>query len=346
MSERYVIKMPQLSDTMTEGVLVSWEKHIGDKIERGDIVATVETDKAIMDVEVFHEGYLSGPQVSIDATVPVGDALAYLVASPDEVSTEAAQAVPAAGKEKTVPAVAETTASTDTSADVPASSDTESAPQGVVHTIKMPQLSDTMTEGILVSWERNIGDKIERGVIVATVETDKAIMDVEVFRDGILSGPVVSVDTVVPVGAAMAYLVESADQVVNETASTPLGGSSQTDQPIIEGTAGAATEQAVPAQASSLTPAPRPAGKQATPYARQLAAEYGVDLAALTGSGPGGAITGSDVQQAFQQGTVTASVPVGAPAMPEIQVPGDGRKMRSEERRVGKECRSRWSPYH
>ena len=53
MAEPYVIKMPQLSDTMTEGVVVSWEKAVGDKIERGDIVATVETDKAIMDVEVF-----------------------------------------------------------------------------------------------------------------------------------------------------------------------------------------------------------------------------------------------------------------------------------------------------
>ena len=85
MSEPYIIKMPQLSDTMTEGVVVSWEKNIGDKIERGDIVATVETDKAIMDVEVFREGYLSGPLASVDSVVAVGDAIAYLVASADEV---------------------------------------------------------------------------------------------------------------------------------------------------------------------------------------------------------------------------------------------------------------------
>nr|NIR58651.1 pyruvate dehydrogenase [Gammaproteobacteria bacterium] len=86
MAEPYVIKMPQLSDTMTEGVVVSWEKSLGDKIERGDIVATVETDKAVMDVEVFREGYLSGPLAPVDATVPVGEPLAYLVA-------EAGQAV-------------------------------------------------------------------------------------------------------------------------------------------------------------------------------------------------------------------------------------------------------------
>ncbi|KPJ94374.1 MAG: hypothetical protein AMJ55_06540, partial [Gammaproteobacteria bacterium SG8_15] len=91
MSEPYVIKMPQLSDTMTEGVVVSWEKQIGDKIERGDIVATVETDKAIMDVEVFREGYLSGPITDVDSVVPVGDAIAYLVASADEVQGADAQ---------------------------------------------------------------------------------------------------------------------------------------------------------------------------------------------------------------------------------------------------------------
>ena len=94
MSEPYVIKMPQLSDTMSEGVVVTWEKNIGDKIERGDIVATVETDKAIMDVEVFREGYLSGPLADVDSTVPVGEAIAYLVASADQV--QGADAAPVA----------------------------------------------------------------------------------------------------------------------------------------------------------------------------------------------------------------------------------------------------------
>jgi len=85
MSEAYIIKMPKLSDTMEEGVVVSWEKQLGDKVERGDIVATVETDKAIMDVEVFKEGYLSGPLSAEDSTVLVGDAMAYLVASAADV---------------------------------------------------------------------------------------------------------------------------------------------------------------------------------------------------------------------------------------------------------------------
>jgi len=96
MSDPYVIKMPQLSDTMTEGVVVSWEKQIGDKVERGDVVATVETDKAIMDVEVFREGYLSGPMAEVDSVVAVGEPMAYLVEKEDQVVREGA-VVQAAG---------------------------------------------------------------------------------------------------------------------------------------------------------------------------------------------------------------------------------------------------------
>jgi dihydrolipoamide dehydrogenase len=72
MSQHYAITMPQLSDTMTEGVVVTWEKQAGDRVERGDIVATVETDKAIMDVEVFKAGYLAGPLADVGATIAVG----------------------------------------------------------------------------------------------------------------------------------------------------------------------------------------------------------------------------------------------------------------------------------
>ncbi len=98
MAEPYIIKMPQLSDTMTEGVIVSWEKNIGDEVARGDIVATVETDKAVMDVEVFRDGFLSGPIAPIDSTVAVTGAIGYIVESKDEVVAGAAEAVAAAAE--------------------------------------------------------------------------------------------------------------------------------------------------------------------------------------------------------------------------------------------------------
>ena len=148
MAERYEIKMPQLSDTMTEGVIVSWEKQVGDRIERGDIVATVETDKAIMDVEVFREGYLSGPLAPVDSTVPVGEPIAWLVADEKDVQPADA-AAPAPVKEASAPEPASVPAGSGESAET---TTPPVQPEGVSHTIKMPQLSDTMTEGVVVSW--------------------------------------------------------------------------------------------------------------------------------------------------------------------------------------------------
>ncbi|NOZ37903.1 MAG: FAD-dependent oxidoreductase, partial [Gammaproteobacteria bacterium] len=316
MSEPYVIKMPKLSDTMEEGVVVSWEKEIGDKVERGDIVATVETDKAIMDVEVFREGYLSGPIAEMDATIPVGGAMAYLVASAEDVQQ---------GGDNPLETVS---ADSDANVDV----DTENAvvideTPADAHTILMPKLSDTMTEGVMVSWEKEMGDKVERGDVVAQVETDKAIMDVEVFREGYLSGPMAEVDATVPVGEAIAYLVAEPEQVLNTTKSAssavPATNSQEKVKPVPAGAAKAKTH--IPAMPHGATPAPRPQKKPATPYARQLAGAHGIDLNSITGSGPNGAIIAADVLNSNVQKTSTKRI---------FQVPGEGRAMTAMEKAV------------
>ncbi|MFV2056001.1 MAG: FAD-dependent oxidoreductase [Thiohalomonadales bacterium] len=336
MSDTYVIKMPQLSDTMTEGVVVSWEKELGDKVERGDIVATVETDKAIMDVEVFRDGYLSGPLTSVDSVVPVGDPIAYLVSSSDAV-TESSTAQASSGI-----AAPKSTAATSIAA-------VDEKPAGASHVIKMPQLSDTMTEGVVVSWEKSIGDKVERGDVVATVETDKAIMDVEIFREGFLSGPIAAVDSVLPVGGAMAYLVDQADETVSGTRATPLASghsgtgddvTSPSNQELRHQIAAAhpAPGHKAPARqidVRGVTPAARPDNKYASPLARQLAAALHVNLNTLKGSGVRGVIVAADVRRA-QPLQRPSQVERQTPAhiMPEVQVPGHGRSMTAMERAV------------
>ncbi|VAW82087.1 Dihydrolipoamide acetyltransferase component (E2) of acetoin dehydrogenase complex / Dihydrolipoamide dehydrogenase of acetoin dehydrogenase [hydrothermal vent metagenome] len=343
MAEPYVIKMPQLSDTMTEGVVVSWEKNVGDRIERGDIVATVETDKAIMDVEVFREGYLSGPLAPVDSTVPVGEPMAWLVATPEEVNrgdAPASTAVVAEPEAETArhsePAsVADSTPATAQAivSDAPAAAES-TAPEGASYTITMPQLSDTMTEGVLVSWEKDIGDKIARGDIVAQVETDKAIMDVEVFREGYLSGPRVPVDATVPVGDPLAYLVDRESQVINEDAApvAAVKAGSATAAVADDDTSAAAPSVAAPAARVTIpaggTPAPRPPGRGATPYARAIAGARGIDLSGLGGTGPGGVIVAADVQSA-QPATAPA-----AAGFPQVDVPGDGRPMNKLEKAI------------
>ncbi|HHC72660.1 MAG TPA: pyruvate dehydrogenase [Thiotrichales bacterium] len=327
MSEPYIIKMPQLSDTMTEGVIVSWEKQVGDRIQRGDIVATVETDKAIMDVEVFREGYLSGPLAPEGATVPVGDPIAYLVAEADQVRPADAEAGTAAAAPVAGEAVEEAPAEGGESESAPAAA----RPEGAVHEIKMPQLSDTMTEGVVVSWEKQLGDRIRRGDIVATVETDKAIMDVEVFREGYLSGPLAEEGSVVPVGDPMAWLVESAEQVVREGAKVErrAAEAENAPEPAPEAPAAAPSPGPAPrpAPAGGGAPVERPAGRAVTPYARKLAGLYGVDLARVVPTGPAGEITAQDVENAR-----AAQPSAPATAFPaEADVPWEGRPMNKLE---------------
>lgn len=323
MAQPYQIKMPQLSDTMTEGVIVSWEKNIGDAVSRGDVVATVETDKAIMDVEVFREGFLSGPIEVVDATVPVGAVIATIVANAEEVQQgEHAQAA-------AHPASSSNTASATVPAATQQSQPEVALPQGVTHEIKMPQLSDTMTEGVVVEWSKSVGDKIERGDVVAQVETDKAIMDVEVFREGYLSGPLAPVDAVVPVGNAMAYLVESADQVIDTQVQATATSAAEPVAVAAQSTAARATS-AASAGAGGGTPAPRPSQGQATPFARKLAGQNNVNLETVRGTGPHGVVVALDVQQASGAG----GAHVAAPAVPQVLIPGTGRKMTSMERAV------------
>ena len=302
------IPMPQLSDTMTEGVMVSWEKKPGERVARGDIVATVETDKAIMDVEVFADGYLAGPLAEIGATVPVGQALGYLSSEPGDIAIAPGERVSRQVSSEMVPHDSGTP-------------------------IVMPQLSDTMTEGVVVSWEKALGGALARGDIVATVETDKAIMDVEVFQEGFLSGPLAEVGSVIPVGHPMAFIVETAERV-----STTAVTLSAEHKVVAKDHAPAAP--ALPraddvvhfelpgAGAAQLKPAPRPLGRHASPYARRLAGQMGVDLNPLRASGLSGVITAQDVARA------QPSMAEVAHQLPQVQVPGQGRPMNAMEKAV------------
>jgi dihydrolipoamide dehydrogenase len=188
-----------------------------------------------------------------------------------------------------------------------------------------------MTEGIVVEWTKALGDKIERGDIVAQVETDKAIMDVEVFREGYLSGPMAEVDSVVSVGGALAYLVEQAEQV-NKDSAQPQQSAAAINTPAAaqtkENVRPSSTYEIKPA-AGQARPAQRPTSKQATPYARKLAGMNAVDLNSLQGTGPGGVIQASDV--GISEHTIAAA---SHPAHRHVDVPGDGRAMSAMEKAI------------
>ena len=200
--------------------------------------------------------------------------------------------------------------------------------------VKVPALSATMTEGILTSFEMEIGSKVERGDVVATIETDKAVMDIEVFAEGYLSGPLAPVGATVPVGSAIAFVVESEDQVEGGVAEVEAAPADEPSADVVEEEGPHAAAQsrgeslgasAPSAAAAGGAPVGRPSAGAASPWARKLAGQLGLDLEAIAGSGPGGVRVGADVASAALRspGPATAS-----PAAQEaLDLPGTERKM-------------------
>jgi dihydrolipoamide dehydrogenase len=193
--------------------------------------------------------------------------------------------------------------------------------------VKMPQLSDTMTEGVVVSWEKEIGEFIKRGTVVATVETDKAIMDVEVFREGYLSGPRLPIDGTAAVGEPIAYLAAEPDQVVATEANSPFEPTTHPVEarPKSEPAGTSKPKTKIPAMPEGATPAPHPSHSRATPYARQLAGAHGIDLTEIKGSGPEGTIIAADVVSGTGSRGMTRRI---------FEVPGMGRPMDSMEKAI------------
>jgi len=147
------------------------------------------------------------------------------------------------------------------------------------HPIAMPALSDTMSNGRLVKWLKAVGDPVRHGEAIAEIETDKAIMDVEAFRDGFLTGPLAPVDAELPVGQAIGYTADTRAEAADGAGAAPAAAESAAPvaasaRPAAKAVAPAPSEGA----AAGVRPAPPAAGTRASPYARALAAQLGVDL--------------------------------------------------------------------
>ena len=171
--------------------------------------------------------------------------------------------------------------------------------------IEMPKLSDTMTEGTVIKWRKNEGDKVETGDVLAEIETDKATMEMEAFDDGILHKHLVAAGGKAPVGGKIALLLAKGEKPPAEGApvpESPKAKAAKADTIAPEGATEASATKAAPAPAS--TPAAAGTRVKASPLAKKIAKEKGVELSNLSGTGPGGRIVAKDVEGA----------PAGAPA--------------------------------
>jgi pyruvate dehydrogenase E2 component (dihydrolipoamide acetyltransferase) len=306
-----IINMPRLSDTMEEGTVASWLKQVGDKIEEGDILAEIETDKATMEFESFHEGTLLHIGVQAGETAPVDVLLAIIGDEGEDVSALLNADVPS--EETKEEAVVTATA---------APSETEAAtiPEGV-EIINMPRLSDTMEEGTVASWLKQVGDAVEEGDILAEIETDKATMEFESFFSGTLLhigiqvGETAAVDTLLaiigPEGTDVAAILAAPATTPKPTA---VAAAVQTEIPV--------ETPAVAAAVATPTPVTTSNGRiMASPLAKKIAKEKGIDLNLVTGTGESGRIVKRDVEQFSPAAAVTA-----APAQAAVFVPAGQEK--------------------
>ncbi|MFZ4056857.1 MAG: pyruvate dehydrogenase complex dihydrolipoamide acetyltransferase [Ferruginibacter sp.] len=297
-----VIRMPRMSDTMTEGVIVEWHKKVGDKVKSGDLLAEVETDKATMELESYNDGFLLYLGVEKGKAVQVDGILAVIGKEGEDYSA----ALQASGS---VAAAAPVTEPTPVAAAPAAVSSKVSLPEGAKE-IRMPLLSDTMTEGKIVAWNKKVGDTVKSDDVLADVETDKATMEVVGYEEGTLLYVGFEAGQAAKVNDIIAIVGKAGTDVSAYVAAEKSGANAATAAPIVtEAVAASAASTAVDAPVSTSTGDER---LKASPLAKKLAAEKGINLSTVVGSGDHGRITKKDIDN-YVAPVTTAPAPTAAP---------------------------------
>ena len=305
-----VVTMPRLSDTMTEGTVATWLKKVGDKISEGDILAEIETDKATMEFESFNSGTLlhigiqEGETASVDSLLAIigeeGEDIADLLKGKTATkSEEKSDDNKAEGKSENDGA--ENNKNTDEAKSPEKSESKESdakstaeLPKGVV-VVTMPRLSDTMTDGTVATWLKKVGDKVAEGDILAEIETDKATMEFESFNAGTLLFIGIEEGQTAPVDSVLAIIGPEGTDVTGIAENYKKGGASapaskKEDNKETSEKAETSDDKSVEVSSND--------GKRifASPLAKKIAEEKGINLSQVKGSGENGRIVKSDIE--------------------------------------------------
>lgn len=177
-----VIKMPKMSDTMEEGVIASWLVKEGDEVSSGDILAEVETDKATMELESYEDGVILHIGIKEGDAVPVDGVIAIIGEKGEDIDGLLKEVENGGSSAK----AEESSSEKEDKKSEQGSEEEIDASDVNASLITMPKMSDTMEEGVIASWLKKEGDKVEAGDILAEVETDKATMELEAYEDGTL----------------------------------------------------------------------------------------------------------------------------------------------------------------
>ncbi|XP_006890838.1 PREDICTED: dihydrolipoyllysine-residue acetyltransferase component of pyruvate dehydrogenase complex, mitochondrial [Elephantulus edwardii] len=314
------VPLPSLSPTMQAGTIARWEKKEGEKINEGELIAEVETDKATVGFESLEECYMAKILVAEGTRdVPVGAIICITVEKPEDIE---------AFKNYTLDSSAAPTpqaAPTPTPAASPPTPSAQ-APGSSYPThmqVLLPALSPTMTVGTVQRWEKKVGEKLSEGDLLAEIETDKATIGFEVQEEGYLAKILVPEGTRdVPLGTPLCIIVEKeadipafADYRPTEVTDLKPQASPPSPPPSVA---------PVPPTPQPITPAPSaaraaaPAGPKGrvfvSPLAKKLAAEKGIDLTQVKGTGPDGRIIKKDIDSFVP--TKAAPAPAAAVSPP------------------------------
>ncbi len=285
-----VILMPRLSDTMTEGVIAAWHKNVGDTVKKGDILAEIETDKATMELESYQDGVLLHIGTPRGGKLQVNDLLAIFGKQGEDISALIAQnsggAAPASVAQTAPAAIAPTPAAPAAPAmDVSA----------MEEVVLMPRLSDTMTEGVIAAWHKKVGDTVKKGEVLADIETDKATMELESYKDGILLYQGAKAGEKIIVNELLCIIGKDGLDV-NAIVAAVKGGAANATPDVAKPTVAAQPSQALAASASPASTAVVNDGRIfASPLAKKIAQERGIDLKFVKGTGDNGRITRADL---------------------------------------------------
>ncbi len=334
-----------MSDTMEEGVIASWIKKIGDEVKPGDILAEVETDKATMELEAYEEGILLHIGVEEKDSVPVNGVIA-IIGEKDENIEELLKEISSgnggddAKEEKKEPsnAKSEEKAEKEESKSEKSEKTSEKIDTSDIAAtlITMPKMSDTMQEGTISAWLKKVGDEVKSGDILAEVETDKATMELESYEDGTILYIGVEEGDSVEIDGVIAVIGEKDADYKKLIEAHKSKGSGKGDEQSSE----KETPKEEPKAEKQDTKAPEKANTEsvsssdngrlkASPLAKKLAEDKGIDIQLVKGSGEGGRIIKRDIEnfdpskaapKAETTAAATSSVAVGQESFKEEKV--------------------------
>ena len=286
-----VVNMPRLSDTMEEGVVAKWLVKVGDEVSEGDILAEIETDKATMEFESFHEGVLLHIGINEGETAAVDTLLAIVGEKDEDISMLLNPDIKVDNAQlDLVDQINESEKNNNETNTEIEERDVGSSKNFEI--IRMPRLSDTMEEGTVSSWLVNVGEKVKEGDILAEIETDKATMEFESFYEGTLlyigikEGETANVDSLLAIigdeNADFSSALSNGDsepKSVNKAVSTENDDENETPKTNTEKNENDNEEQRV----------------FISPLAKKIASEKNIDLKLVKGSGENGRIIKSDL---------------------------------------------------